>query len=144
MPLNLFYTMVQKSQKWPKTQIKGGGPALISIMNQENCNLRKSIAHANLWFHSTHKLYLGLPWFSGQCSIACSQWSHGFNDVVELFHVRNWFSFSNECQDLAKRESRSLLCVFLMLLAYDRAGRLCSALTCFRMWRGKHVSGFLE
>ena len=28
MPLNLFYTMVQKSQKWPKTQIKGG-PALI-------------------------------------------------------------------------------------------------------------------
>ena len=30
MPLNLFYTMVQKSQKWPKTQIKGG-PALIAI-----------------------------------------------------------------------------------------------------------------
>ena len=29
MPLNLFYTMVQKSQKWPKSQIKGGGgPAL--------------------------------------------------------------------------------------------------------------------
>ena len=30
MPPNLFYTMVQKSQKWPKTQIKegGGGPAL--------------------------------------------------------------------------------------------------------------------
>ena len=27
MPLNLFYTMVQKNQKWPKTQIKGG-PAL--------------------------------------------------------------------------------------------------------------------
>ena len=27
MPLNIFYTMVQKSQKWPKTQIKGG-PAL--------------------------------------------------------------------------------------------------------------------
>ena len=27
MPLTLFYTMVQKSQKWPKTQIKGG-PAL--------------------------------------------------------------------------------------------------------------------
>ena len=29
MPLILFYTMVQKSQKWPKTQIKGGGPALM-------------------------------------------------------------------------------------------------------------------
>ena len=27
MPLFVFYTMVQKSQKWPKTQIKGG-PAL--------------------------------------------------------------------------------------------------------------------
>ena len=27
MPLNVFYTMVQESQKWPKTQIKGG-PAL--------------------------------------------------------------------------------------------------------------------
>ena len=25
MPLYFFYTMVQKSQKWPKTQIKGGG-----------------------------------------------------------------------------------------------------------------------
>ena len=24
MPIDLFYTMVQKSQKWPKTQIKGG------------------------------------------------------------------------------------------------------------------------
>ena len=28
MHLNLFYTMVQKSQKWPKTQIKGGGSCL--------------------------------------------------------------------------------------------------------------------
>ena len=27
MSLNLFYTTVQKRQKWPKTQIKGG-PAL--------------------------------------------------------------------------------------------------------------------
>ena len=33
MPLYLFYTMVQKSKEWPKTQIKGGGPALkIKIM----------------------------------------------------------------------------------------------------------------
>ena len=30
MPLNLFYTIVQKSQKWPKTQIKGG-PALSQL-----------------------------------------------------------------------------------------------------------------
>ena len=33
MPLYLFYTMVQKSKKWPKTQIKGGvGPALSYIL----------------------------------------------------------------------------------------------------------------
>ena len=31
MPLYFFYTMVQKSQKWPKTQIKGG-PALSSLV----------------------------------------------------------------------------------------------------------------
>ena len=29
MPSELFYTMVQKSQKWPKTQIKGGGGVLV-------------------------------------------------------------------------------------------------------------------
>ena len=28
MPFYVFYTMAQKSQKWPKTQIRGGGPAL--------------------------------------------------------------------------------------------------------------------
>ena len=40
MPLYLFSTMVQKSRKWPKTQIKGGGPALIpkTIGNRKrNC-----------------------------------------------------------------------------------------------------------
>ena len=30
MPLYFYYTMVQKSQKWPKTQIKGG-PALNTL-----------------------------------------------------------------------------------------------------------------
>ena len=53
MPLYFFYTMVQKSQKWPKTQIKGGGPALIFTegvfihnnllwWSEEDPNLRKS------------------------------------------------------------------------------------------------------
>ena len=48
MPLNVFYTMVQKSQKWPKTQIKGG-PALSSgkyffiAMASSMCNLRTSL-----------------------------------------------------------------------------------------------------
>ena len=32
MPLYFFYTMVEKSQKWPKTQIKGGGGPALSIM----------------------------------------------------------------------------------------------------------------
>ena len=31
MRLYLFYTMMQKSQKWPKTQIKGGGSCLNPI-----------------------------------------------------------------------------------------------------------------
>ena len=41
MPLNLSYTMVQKSQKWPKTQIKGGGPALKMYL-AESCDLEFS------------------------------------------------------------------------------------------------------
>ena len=31
MPLYLFYTMVQKSQKWPKTQIRGGGGGVLPL-----------------------------------------------------------------------------------------------------------------
>ena len=31
MPLYLSYTIVQKSKKWPKTQIKRGGPALNTL-----------------------------------------------------------------------------------------------------------------
>ena len=38
MPLYFFYTMVQKSQKWPKTQIKGGGPALRSQLRTSNAS----------------------------------------------------------------------------------------------------------
>ena len=36
MPLNLFYTMVQKSQKWPKTQIKGGSCLKTILMGTSN------------------------------------------------------------------------------------------------------------
>ena len=35
IPLNFFYTAVQKSQKWPKTQIKGG-PALIKSWSRRS------------------------------------------------------------------------------------------------------------
>ena len=44
MPLYFFYTMGQKSQKWPKTQIKGG-PALIffsSSPERSDHNLEKT------------------------------------------------------------------------------------------------------
>ena len=41
MPPNLFYTMVQKSQKWPKTQIKGGGGVLLK-KKAPNFEIRKN------------------------------------------------------------------------------------------------------
>ena len=46
MPLNFFYTMVQKSQKWPKTQIKGGSSLkLLEVLQlqkkkKKNCQPR--------------------------------------------------------------------------------------------------------
>ena len=42
MPLYLFYTMVLKSQKWPKTQIKGG-PALVYFVFPDQCIARSSV-----------------------------------------------------------------------------------------------------
>ena len=41
MPLTLFYTIVQKSQKWPKTQIKGG-PALTSFFRDLLENMKNN------------------------------------------------------------------------------------------------------
>ena len=38
MPLYLFYTMVQKSQKWPKTQIKGGSCLKFKVANTPKFN----------------------------------------------------------------------------------------------------------
>ena len=78
MPLNLFYTMVQKSQKWPKTQIKGGGgPAL---------NTRKHT------FLSSPQLSVTCPangaW--AHCAIVSKvEWSH-FGLPPRYFHRGNW------------------------------------------------------
>ena len=36
MPLYLFYTMVQKHEKWPKTQIKGSCLNLIHFLDGKN------------------------------------------------------------------------------------------------------------
>ena len=58
MPRYFFYTMVQKSQKWPKTQIKGG-PALNSMTTrnlQENFHifekLMNSVFKQNQFWHN--------------------------------------------------------------------------------------------
>ena len=45
MPLYLFYTMVQKSQKWPKTQIKG--PALKRHLNEKNTSSDRDSIHGH-------------------------------------------------------------------------------------------------
>ena len=52
MPLYLFYTMVQKSQKRPKTQIKGGG----SCLNKFSPFLINAYKAAKL------KHAVGVPW----------------------------------------------------------------------------------
>ena len=46
MPLNFFYTTVQKSQKWPKTQIRRGGPALRQAWTDQKRDFwRRYISH---------------------------------------------------------------------------------------------------
>ena len=55
MPLYLFYTMVQKSQKWPKTQIKGGGgPALM----RKKANIWSVVEDWKVWHHNPLYLWL--------------------------------------------------------------------------------------
>ena len=49
MPLNLFYTMVQKRQKWPKTQIKGG-PALTKTLLSKCKLFRKSDSFSQTFY----------------------------------------------------------------------------------------------
>ena len=50
MPLNLFYTKVQKSQKWPK--IKSRGPALrtfIFLRKITSDSMQKASLDKNAW-----------------------------------------------------------------------------------------------
>ena len=73
MPLNLFYTMVQKSQKWPKTQIKGvlhkwtdlSSRAINAFQHSRNFvdhAYFQAVAHISLLekgcFNSRHSLHL--------------------------------------------------------------------------------------
>ena len=67
MPLNFFYTMVQKSQKWPKTQIKWG-PALSQLRTADS--LRET-------FHIRVFLLAPPPhWSPGSASVLCSVDGH--------------------------------------------------------------------
>ena len=58
MPLNLYYTMVHKSQRWPKTQIKGGSCFTPSIQLWWLCrfffrSVKPVTVSLNKWFGST-------------------------------------------------------------------------------------------
>ena len=46
MPLYLFYTMVQKSRKWPKTQIKG---VLLLTRAKLQRFTKKDFFHSGKW-----------------------------------------------------------------------------------------------
>ena len=57
MPLNLFYTMVQKSQKWPKTQIKGGGPALTFLLIAIDTNGFRRMKEEGQIYKTSHQIF---------------------------------------------------------------------------------------
>ena len=50
MPLNIFYTMVQKSQKWPKTQIKGSCLNVFLFSNRKFVSVRTIPSNQTLSF----------------------------------------------------------------------------------------------
>ena len=55
MPLYVFYTMVQKSQKWPKTHIKGGGGPALIMAGCYGCMFTYAVSS---FFFTSHKQYL--------------------------------------------------------------------------------------
>ena len=59
MRLYFFYTMVQKSQKWPKTQIKGGGSCLNTSVLPEACFEAVFRTHGSICVHQPTKTYSG-------------------------------------------------------------------------------------
>ena len=77
MPLYFFYTMVQKSQKWPKTQIKGMGPAL----KEKKSNLWKMSVQKSIFSFSSAN-QAGVPVYSHASS-------HPESRVVDNTHAIN-------------------------------------------------------
>ena len=95
MPLNLFYTMVQKSQKWPKTQIKGGSclnrlRRFPGLQYLDTCKRRKRFdpirvdapkisgslrsGYANIRISGYVLILKTLGNRKGDCAWSCSRW----------------------------------------------------------------------
>ena len=79
MPLNLFYTMVQKTQKWPKTQIKGGGSCLKKVgifffccLLENGCNPAETSCFATLTAGVMRKKYISNEYPVRTYSVAAS------------------------------------------------------------------------
>ena len=56
MPLYFFYTMVQKSQKWPKTQIKGGPALTLCEATARSTKLRKMQFYKSVFYQKNEAL----------------------------------------------------------------------------------------
>ena len=77
MPLYLFYATVQKSQKWPKTQIKGGGggPALRHHYRARNWTFDENhfVVSSSSSFWNASSGENRVKKFSGEVGIKCHQ-----------------------------------------------------------------------
>ena len=79
MRLYFFYTMVQKSQKWPKTQIKGGSCLNLMIIIQTYLNVEVwNMSETSTWFETckilnhgwlTRILQMVIPTLSSNCQM---------------------------------------------------------------------------
>ena len=68
MPLNLFYTMVQKSQKWPKTQIKGGSCL-------KDSQMEKALRLGEKWSKTTNAPAKNRTWYPQQTRLMLTHWA---------------------------------------------------------------------
>ena len=91
MPLNLFYTMVQKSQKWPKTQIKGGSclkRIFLRSISDLNSRSWQVLKPTSLWSHAG----------------VCPLWQNRTSDKI---NTRFCPSLSKQAQEKTKPTSSS-------------------------------------
>ena len=93
MPLNLLYTMVQKGQKWPKTQIKGGSCLfaivhLITVLQYfgktHGLRVHNDIMTCMLYIfgHFTHLPQMRLKFLTPSTASSFLVPSHGVEDRV--------------------------------------------------------------